>query len=46
MITECWNCTHQNTQTCEGCKDGYLDYIDGWVVFDTPTHFEPIDNKE
>lgn len=38
---ECWDCKNENSQKCEGCMQGYLDYIDGWVEFDQPTNYEP-----
>lgn len=40
-MADCWNCINVNTQRCEGCLDGYMDGIDGWIQFDEPTHFEP-----
>lgn len=39
-MAECWECKNENTQKCERCRNGYLDYIDGWVEFDEPTEFE------
>ena len=42
-MADCWECENVNTQMCEGCKDGYMDGIDGWVQFDEPTHFIPKD---
>lgn len=39
-IKDCYNCKYENSQSCEGCESGYLDYIDGWVTFDQPTHWE------
>lgn len=45
-MSDCWKCINVNTQRCEGCKDGYMDGIDGWIQFDEPTHFEAKDPQE
>lgn len=45
-MADCWECKNVNTQMCEGCKDGYMDGIDGWVQFDEPTHFIPKEPQE
>ena len=45
-MSGCCECINVNTQRCEGCKDGYMDGIDGWIQFDEPTHFEPKDPQE
>lgn len=40
-MADCWDCIYVNTQMCEGCEDGYMDGVDGWIQFDEPTHFTP-----
>lgn len=38
---ECWDCKNENSERCKDCMQGYLDYIDGWIEFDQPTHYVP-----
>lgn len=45
-MADCMECENVNTQMCEGCKDGYMDGIDGWIQFDKPTHFIPKEPQE
>jgi hypothetical protein len=45
-MADCWKCENVNTQMCEGCEEGYMDGIDGWVQFDEPTHFIPKEPQE
>lgn len=40
-MADCWECIYVNTQMCEGCKQGYMDGVDGWIQFDEPTHYVP-----
>lgn len=45
-MADCWDCINENTQRCEGCKEGYMDDVDGWIQFEFPTHFEPKESEE